>query len=186
MDRISIWYIGKKRRFAFIGLAAAAFVMLYLAGTYSQISEEEAGALQKMFMEETKDLDGPTIFVHNFTIAAAMFIPAAGVVVGLVSAYSTGLVFKALVETMPGLAGASPLLILATPFGLMEMFSYGMAMSQSVLLINAIMRRQNLRPLLLATAVQIGIVAAILLASGLIEFYMIQAITPPTGLQGIA
>jgi hypothetical protein len=107
-----------------------------------------------------------------------MFIPAFGILVGMISAYSTGMVFTALVITTPQLVGIPPLAILATPFGAMELFSYGVAMSQSGILINAIIRKHNLRSMIRPIVIEFGIVAVVLLTSAFIEFYMIQTLGP--------
>ncbi|MFQ5921186.1 MAG: stage II sporulation protein M, partial [Nitrososphaerales archaeon] len=119
--------MSKKRRFVLVGIAAAVFVTVYSAGAASKLDVEEAQDLKGVFLEQTKDIDALGIFLNNFRIAAAMFIPGFGVMVGLISAYSTGVVFSALAETTPQIADLSPLLILATPFGIMELTSYGIA-----------------------------------------------------------
>ena len=166
--------MSKKRRLGFVGIAAVVFAGIYSVGAEVQMSDKDAMQLKDEFGKQVKDIDAIGIFTNNFRVAAAMFVPAAGIVVGVVSAYSTGLVFKALAQTTPQLANIAPLTILATPFGIMEMFSYGLAMSQSGILINAIVRKQSLKSLLKPTLIQLGIVATVLLAGAFIEFYMIQ------------
>jgi len=161
-----------------IGIAAAVFVGMYSIGAATEMSDEEATKLKDEFQKQVEGIDAIGIFLNNFRIAAAMFVPAFGIIVGVFSAYSTGMVFNALAQTTPQLTGISPLIILATPFGVMEMFSYGVAMSQSGILINAIVRKQSLRPMLKPTLIEVGIVAAILLAGAFIEFYMIEALQP--------
>ncbi len=176
--RYSIWYISKKRRFTFVAMAIVVFAAVYSAGAASTMSDDEAKKLKDAFGREVKGIDAIGIFLNNFKIAAAMFIPAFGVIVGVFSAYSTGLVFKALAQTTPHIANLPPLIILATPFGIMEMVSYGIAMSQSVILVNAMVRRKDLKPILLPTMIQLGIVAVLLFAGAFVEFYMIKAVTP--------
>jgi hypothetical protein len=170
--------MSKKRRLGYIGIAAAAFIAIYSAGAAVEMSEDEATKLKQEFMEQVEDIDAIGIFLNNFRIAAAMFIPAFGILVGMISAYSTGMVFTALVITTPQLVGIPPLAILATPFGAMELFSYGVAMSQSGILINAIIRKHNLRSMIRPIVIEFGIVAAVLLTSAFIEFYMIQTLGP--------
>ena len=176
--RFSVWYMSKKRRFAFIGIAAAVFSAVYSAGAASTMSEEEAKNLKDVFGKQVEGIDAIGIFLNNFRIAATMFIPALGIFVGMFSAYSTGLVFKALAQTSPQIANLPPLIILATPFGIMELLSYSIAMSQSAILVNAMMRKHSLRPMLVPTMIQLGIVAALLFAGAFVEFYMIKAFTP--------
>ena len=178
MTPYSVWYVSKKRRFAFIGVAAAVFIAVYSAGAASTMSEEEAKNLKDMFGKQVTGIDAIGIFLNNFRIAAAMFIPALGIFVGMFSAYSTGLVFKALAQTTPQIANLPPLIILATPFGMMEVISYGIAMSQSAILANAIVRKRSLKPMLIPTMIQLGIVAALLFAGAFVEFYMIKEFTP--------
>lgn len=178
MKRYSIWYMSKKRRFVFIAIAAAVFAGVYSAGAASTMNDEEAQNLKDMFGEQVKGIDAFGIFLNNFRIAAAMFIPAFGIFVGMFSAYSTGLVFKALAQTTPQIANLPPLIILATPFGMMEVISYGIAMSQSAILVNAIVRKRSLKPMLIPTMIQLGIVAALLFAGAFVEFYMIKEFSP--------
>lgn len=178
MKPYSVWYMSKRRRFTFIGIAAAAFAAMYSAGAASTISDEEAKNIKDLFGEQVKGIDAIGIFINNFRIAAAMFIPAFGVFVGIFSAYSTGLVFKALAQTTPQIAAIPPLIVLATPFGIMEVFSYGIAMSQSAILVNAIVRKRSLKPMLIPTIIQVGIVAALLFTGAFVEFYMIKAFAP--------
>ena len=183
MTPYSVWYVSKKRRFAFIGVAAAVFIAVYSAGAASTMSEEEAKNLKDMFGKQVTGIDAIGIFLNNFRIAAAMFIPALGIFVGMFSAYSTGLVFKALAQTTPQIANLPPLIILATPFGMMEVISYGIAMSQGAILLNEIVRKRSLKtifriPVLIPTLIQLGIVAALLFAGAFIEFYMIKTFTP--------
>jgi len=154
------------------------FASVYSAGAASTISEPEAQNLKDMFGKKVQGIDAIGIFANNFKIAAAMFIPAFGIFLGVVSAYSTGLVFKALAQTTPELANLPPLIILATPFGMLEIISYGIAMSQSAMLVNALVRRRDLRPMVMPTIVELGIVAALLFAGAFIEFYMIQELAP--------
>lgn len=178
MNRYSLWYMSKRRRFTFIGIAVVVFAAVYSAGAASTMSDEEAQNLKDMFGKQVQDIDAFGIFLNNFRIAAAMFIPAFGVIVGMISAYSTGLVFKALAQTTPQIANIPPLIILATPFGVMEVISYGIAMSQSAILVNAIARKRSLKPMLIPTMIQLGIVAALLFAGAFVEFYMIDAFAP--------
>jgi hypothetical protein len=178
MERFSVWYITKKHRFTFLGIAAVVFTIAYSAGAASTMSDEEAKNLKDLFGKQVEGIDSIGIFLNNFRIAAAMFIPGLGILLGIFSAYSTGLVFSALAQTTPEIANLSPLIILATPFGMMEVISYAMAMSQSGILAYAIWKKWALKPLLIPSMIQIGIVGALLLAGAFIEYYMIQEFAP--------
>ena len=170
--------MSKRRRFAFIAMAAVVFVATYSAGAATKMTGEEAKTLKEEFEKQVEGVDAIGIFLNNIRIAALMFIPGFGVGLGIFAAFSTGLVFSALAQTTPEIANLPPLIILATPFGIMEVFSYGMAMSQSGILINQILRKRSLKPWLVPTMIQLGIVVAVLLTAAFIEFYMIEQFTP--------
>jgi hypothetical protein len=153
------------------------FTIIFQLGSMSTVSEEEAN----MFMEEFKklvlDIDGFGIFVHNTTIALPMFIPGFGIVWGLFSAWSTGYAFASIATIMPEIANISPLSILfLSPFGLMEIFAYSLGISRSFILIKAVITKTNLSQFIKPTIIEIGIVVALLLVGGYVEFYMIELV----------
>jgi hypothetical protein len=153
------------------------FTIIFQLGSMSTVSDEEAS----MFMEEFKklvlDIDGFGIFVHNTTIALPMFIPGFGIVWGLFSAWSTGYAFASIATIMPEIANISPLSILfLSPFGLMEIFAYSLGISRSFILIKAVITKTNLSQFIKPTIIEIGIVVALLLVGGYVEFYMIELV----------
>jgi hypothetical protein len=78
---------------------------------------------------------------------------------------------------MPEIANISPLSILfLSPFGLMEIFSYSLAISRSFILIKAIITKTTLSQFIKPTIIEIGIVIGLLLAGGYVEFYMIELV----------
>jgi hypothetical protein len=78
---------------------------------------------------------------------------------------------------VPEIANISPLTILfLTPFGLMEISAYSLGISRSFILIKAILTKTNLFQFIKPTIIEIGIVVALLLAGGYIEFYMIELV----------
>jgi hypothetical protein len=106
-----------------------------------------------------------------------MFIPGFGVFWGLFSSWSTGYAFAAIVTSIPEIANISPLSILfLSPFGLMEIFSYSLAISRSFILIKAVITKTSLSQFIKPTIIEIGIVMALLFAGGYIEFYMIELV----------
>lgn len=145
-----------------------------------EVPEEEA----KIFLDEFNKLleaikgenFGVEIFFHNTQIALPMFIPGAGVVWGIFSAFSTGFAFAALATTEPLLAKIPPItMIFATPFGLMELASYSIAMSRSFMLAVSLYKKRPVLQQWRQIALEVGIVIGLLLAGGIIEAYMIES-----------
>jgi hypothetical protein len=157
--------------FIFLGIFAAAFQI----GSMTPVSEEEAKAFMSEFEDLVLDIDALGIFLHNSLIALPMFIPGFGVAWGLFSAWSTGFAFAAIVFTVPEIGDIPPLSILfLSPFGLMEIAAYSIGISRSFILIRAVSKKINLIPFIKPTVIEIGIVVALLLAGGYLEFYMIE------------
>ncbi len=159
--------------FIFLGI----FTTTFQIGSMTSVSEEEATAFMAEFEELILDIDAFGIFTHNTMIALPMFIPGFGVAWGLFSAWSTGFAFAAIASTVPEVGEIPPLSILfLSPFGLMEVFAYTIGISRSFILIRAVSKKINLIPFIKPTITEIGIVVALLLAGGYIEFYMIELV----------
>lgn len=155
----------------FIGI----FSLSYLIGTESKLSDEESQTFLKEFQKVVVGIDAIGIFEHNASVAMPMFIPGFGLAWGSFAAWSTGVAFEALVSTTPALAKIPPLALLyLSPFGVMELVAYSIGMSRSLLLILVIIRKKPLKAEIRNTAIEIGIVLALLLAGGFIEYSMIQ------------
>ena len=138
------------------------------------MSNLEADELKNRFMDQIKDIDQTGIFINNARIALGMFVPLLGVGLGLFSGFSTGMVFNAIAATSANLNDISPLLILVTPFGLMEIVAYGLAISRSGMLFYSLLKRKYWREYLLSTLVEIGVVVILLLSGAIIEWEMIS------------
>jgi len=153
------------------------FTIIFQLGSMSTVSQEEADLFMVEFEKLVLDIDAFGIFVHNTTIALPMFIPGFGIFWGLFSSWSTGYAFAAIATSVPEVANISPLTILfLTPFGLMEISAYSLGISRSFILIKAIITKTNLLQFIKPTIIEIGIVIALLLAGGYIEFYMIELV----------
>ena len=155
----------------------AIFTGLFQLGSMSTVSEEESLLFMEEFEKLVLDIDAFGIFIHNTTIALPMFIPGFGIFWGLFSSWSTGYAFAAIVISMPEIANISPLSILfLSPFGLMEIFSYSLAISRSFILIKAIITKTSLSQFIKPTIIEIGVVIVLLLVGGYVEFYMIELV----------
>lgn len=103
-----------------------------------------------------------------------MFIPGIGILFGLFSGYSTGLVFSAIIQTSHNQNQISALLVLLTPFGIMEMFCYGLAISRSSLLLISLIKKHNILKQLKFILIEVAIVIGVLFFAAAIEWYFIN------------
>ena len=166
-----------KNRIILFFIFLAVFTIIFQLGSMSTVSQEEANLFMAEFEKLVLDIDAFGIFVHNTTIALPMFIPGFGIFWGLFSSWSTGYAFAAIATSIPEVANISPLTILfLSPFGLMEISAYSLGISRSFILIKAIITKTNLLQFIKPTIIEIGIVIALLLAGGYIEFYMIELV----------
>ena len=166
-----------KNRIILFFIFLAVFTIIFQLGSMSTVSQVEADLFMEEFKKLVLDIDAFGIFVHNTTIALPMFIPGFGIFWGLFSSWSTGYAFAAIATSIPEVANISPLTILfLSPFGLMEISAYSLGISRSFILIKAIITKTNLLKFIKPTIIEIGIVIALLLAGGYIEFYMIELV----------
>lgn len=152
----------------------AIFSASYQIGSMTDIDKDTAQTFMTQFKDTIKGIDAIGIFAHNTEVCIGMFIPAVGMVWGMLTGAMTGVAYKAAITLAPGIAQKIPALALLflSPFGIMELTSYGIAMSRSWILIRAIMKKQ-LRKEIKPTLIEVGIIVGILLSAGFIEYYMI-------------
>ena len=165
------------KRIILFFIFTAIFTVVYgTSAVTSEPTEEEIQEIMDFFDEIVGTIDGIGIFVHNVLIALPMFIPGFGVVWGLFSAYSTGFAFSAIAAANADVAQLNPLAILLTPFGLMEMAAYSIAMSRSTLLAKNVFQKnwELIKNEKLILSIEIGIVIALLLIGGIVEMWMIE------------
>jgi len=165
------------KRIILFFIFTAIFTIVYgTSAVTSEPTEEEIQEIMDFFDEIVGTIDGIGIFVHNTTIALPMFIPGFGVAWGLFSAYSTGFAFSAIATANTDVAQLNPLAILLTPFGLMEMAAYSIAMSRSTLLAKNVFQKnwELIKNEKLILSIEIGIVIALLLIGGIVEMWMIE------------
>jgi len=159
--------------FVFLGIFSASFAI----GAEIQVSEEES----KIVLEELESLigeiDAVGIFTHNTSLALPMFIPGFGIAWGAFAAFSTGMAFSVIQDANPMLENIPSLTILfMSPFGLMEVASYSIAMSRSYMIVHKMIRRMSIRPDLRVIGLEITIVIGLLLAGGFVEYYFIESL----------
>jgi len=163
-----------KRRLLYLAFGAVAFLVAYSAGTTINMSKKEAEDLKGQFAKQIVGIDQNGIFINNIKVALGMFIPGIGTGIGIFSGFSTGMVFSAMAETSPFLSNVQPLIILLTPFGIMEVFAYGLAMSRSSMLIYQLVKKKPWREYTILTLIEIGIIVVVLFIGAVIEWQLIQ------------
>jgi len=159
--------------FVFLGIFSASFA----AGAEVQVSEEESAIILEQFETLILEIDAVGIFVHNTTLALPMFIPGFGIAWGAFAAFSTGMAFSVIQDANPMLANIPSLTILfMSPFGLMEIAAYSIAMSRSYMIVHKMIKRMPIRPDYRVIGLEIGILIGLLLTGGFVEYYFIESI----------
>jgi len=160
--------------FVFLGIFSASFAV----GAEIQVSEEES----KIVLEELEsligDIDAVGIFTHNTSLALPMFIPGFGIAWGAFAAFSTGMAFSVIQDANPILENIPSLTILfMSPFGLMEVAAYSIAMSRSYMIVHKMIRRMSIRPDFRVIGLEIAIVVGLLLTGGFVEWHFIESLS---------
>ncbi len=160
--------------FVFLGIFSASFAI----GAEIQVSEEES----KIVLEELESLigeiDAVGIFTHNTSLALPMFIPGFGIAWGAFAAFSTGMAFSVIQDANPMLENIPSLTILfMSPFGLMEVAAYSIAMSRSYMIIHKMIKRMSIRPDFRVIGFEIAIVIGLLLTGGFVEYHFIESLS---------
>ena len=174
-------------------LAAFVFLAVFVLGSEVDIPEDEARMLIGEFEGQFVGIQWYDIFIHNLTIALGMFIPFGGFVWGSTSALMTGIAFAAYSITSPEVINFSPLLLFITPFGMMELAAYSIAMGTSLQLsisFTKVIRKKarivdkgaKLAKILLT---RISVVVLLLVVGGCIEYEILENMVEIIGvLQG--
>jgi TRAP-type mannitol/chloroaromatic compound transport system permease small subunit len=157
------------------------FIIAYSIGpTLVQIDASQAKFIKAQFQEQIKGINQYGIFASNARVALEMFIPGFGIALGTFSAFSTGLVFNALSTISPALYDISPLIVFLTPFGILEVIAYGIAISRSGILsyqlIKDTNKRNSWRKYVIPTVIEIGIAVIILSIAATIEWQLIRTL----------
>ena len=153
----------------------AIFSAVFAISAETTLPEEEVEMIMEEFESMVEGIDAFGIFVHNTALSLPMFIPGFGIIWGMFSAFSTGIAFAAiksvnpLVEQIPALS-----ILFMTPFGLMEVAAYSIAMSRSYIFIHKIIKKIPIRNDIRVTLVEIMIVVGLLFIGAYVEWYMIE------------
>ena len=161
-----------KRRILYLLVGILVFLIFFTIGTSVTFDKSTSQLLKEQFQNKIKNIDSMGIFVNNFLISILMFVPGIGIAFGLFSGFSTGNIFMIITRDLP--IQIPPLLIFLTIFGMMELVSYGIAISRSYLLLINIVKRTNIKENLIYAGIEIGIVAIILFFSAIIEWDLIK------------
>jgi len=162
-------------RFVSFFVLMAIFSAVFAISAEIPLPEEEVEMIMEEFEAMVEGIDAFGIFVHNTALSLPMFIPGFGIIWGMFSAFSTGVAFSAiksvnpLVEQIPALS-----ILFMTPFGLMEVAAYSLAMSRSYILMHKIIKKITIRNDIRVTLVEILILLGLLLTGGYVEWYMIE------------
>jgi len=153
----------------------AIFSAVFAISAETTLPEEEVEMIMEEFEAMVEGIDAFGIFVHNTALSLPMFIPGFGIIWGMFSAFSTGIAFAAIKSMNPLLEQIPALSILfMTPFGLMEVAAYSIAMSRSYIFIHKIVKRVTIRSDIRVTLVEIIILLGLLFIGTYVEWYMIE------------
>ena len=163
--------------FIFLGIFSASFAV----GAEVQVSEEESAIVLEEFETLLDEIDAVGIFSHNTLLALPMFIPGFGIAWGAFAAFSTGMAFSVLKDANPMLANIPSLTVLfMSPFGLMEIAAYSIAMSRSYMIVHKMIKKLPIRPDFRIIGLEVVILVGLLLAAGFIEYYFLENLPTDT------
>lgn len=164
-------------------------VLVTIVGVLVPLSPQEEQLVndqvnQTLIQGQANNNLAPSIFLNNFLLCLAMFIPLAGLPIGLFIMFSTGQAFRAIfdVVTASGFSSAtsqnisastaSLVLILILLTFLFEFVSYSIGMSESIWLFRRSTQRRWSE--LKTAAILIGIVAILLTLGAIAETWALS------------
>ena len=77
-----------------------------------------------------------------------------------------------MLENIPSLT-----VLFMSPFGLMEVAAYSIAMSRSYMIVHKMIKRMSIRPDFRVIGLEIAIVIGLLLIGGFVEYYFIESLS---------
>jgi uncharacterized membrane protein SpoIIM required for sporulation len=160
---------------------AAVFVVAFLVtviGSYLPLSSSDAQSLSQNLnstLNQNKANNTLTqyIFLNNFSLCLAMFIPVFGAALGMFILFDTGVALGAIATTQhyPVWLGIASLVV--TPVFWLEFASYSIAIAESIWLFRRLTQKRWYE--LKWTAIFIGICAGLLAIGALVEVWLITA-----------
>jgi len=167
--RTSLFGVEKSLRTRLIILFLIASFIATIFGTMTPVAYEEAKEVYKEFVESSEYIStAQFIFGNNFLHCLVMFVPAVGPVYGLYIMYNTGVMLKMFAVAQGVDVFLAFLGVFLFPFAWMEYIAYALAMSQSVLSLESLLKKQAMSELV-RMCVWIAVCAVILLAAAAIE-----------------
>lgn len=164
-----------KNRLVFFFIAMLFFLGIFYLGFSFRMDESFSKELSKNFINQISDIDEFGIFLNNLKIALVMFIPVIGLVMGTISGFSTGLVFNSIMN-LSDVTYSNPLVIFLTPFGILELAAYGLAISRSCILFFEILKKKFTKKSLFYLLIEVALVSGMLFVGAIIEWMMIENI----------
>lgn len=175
----------RKRIYSTVFILIVA-LLTTIAGMFVQMSPEEAQLIYTQLNQTQSSPNlAPNIFINNFSLCLLMFIPLAGLGIGLFILFSTGMAFRAIFDYqvangLTSTASASNitastaigLLLLIIVVFVLEYVSYTVAMTESVWLFRRILQKRW-REVRITLAL-IGLVALLLAIGAIVETYAIK------------
>lgn len=164
-----------KKRLVFFFIAMLFFLGIFYLGFSFRMDESFSKELSKNFINQITDIDEFGIFLNNLKIALVMFIPVIGLIMGTISGFSTGLVFNSIMN-LSDVTYSNPLVIFLTPFGILELASYGLAISRGSILFFEILKKKFTKKSLFYLLIEVALVSGMLFVGAIIEWMMIENI----------
>jgi len=115
-------------------------IIVIAIGSFSPLSTSESEDILEGFESSLPEIATEPIFANNFLIAAIMFIPVLGPIIGIIILHTTGVVIAAsgMSVNLPGILLLLGLLVF--PFAWLEFISYSIAITQSIFLVIGLLR----------------------------------------------
>jgi hypothetical protein len=161
-------------------------ILTTVAGMFVQVSPDEAQLIYTQLNQTQSSPNlAPDIFINNFSLCLLMFIPLAGLGIGLFILFSTGMAFRAIFDyqaangitstaTASNISASTAigLLLLIGVVFVLEYLSYTVAMTESVWLFRRIWQKRWSEVKI--TLALIGLTALLLTIGAIVETYAIQ------------